>query len=132
MGNGNLGNSGDIRHRNLLLPPDVDPMGILGCNWHLPRGAHNRDLGFLPIRSLRRGPIQYFTLVSRNACRGFRPFDCSEENPRQIDWHARDNQGELLNPRTISLISRVTGHVDFGRILLSDYCVNQDLAIGCG
>jgi hypothetical protein len=113
MGHSNYGNSDDIRHRNLSLPPDVDAMGILGCDWHLPRRAHNRDLGFLPIRSLWREPIQYFILVSRNACRGFRPFDCSEENPRQIDWHARNNQIELLNPRTICLSSRLTGDVDF-------------------
>jgi len=33
MGHSNNGNTGDIRYRSLPLPPDVDPMGILG--WQL-------------------------------------------------------------------------------------------------
>ena len=85
-----------------LMPPDVDPMGILGCNWHLPRSTYKRDLVFLPIRSLWRGPVQYSILVSRNACRSFCVSNCSEEDSRQVNWHARKNQVESMIRRNLA------------------------------
>src|ERR1700722_6280675 len=101
MGHSNNGNAGDLRYCSLPLPPDVDSMGVLGCNWHLPRSAYDRDLGFLPIRSLWREPVQHCILVSRNACRGFCVSNCSEEDSRQVDWHTRNNQVESVIRRNL-------------------------------
>src|ERR1700753_3842018 len=103
MGYGNHGNASDIRFCSSPLPPDVGSIGILGCNWRLSRSAHDRDMGFLPIRSLWRGPIQHFILVSRNADRSFCHSNRSEEDSRQVDWYTRDNQVESINSAKFSL-----------------------------